>query len=147
MAAIEEKQTPAIELKTVNDTHWVGEPDVLWPKVAMSVPADRKTAISLHQRHHGLIHIGSQPAIERQFGPACRFATIKSRKIQVGKANGLLQLDDVLTCQKNPPHVSLAWNDGGHGGVPLPRINNHKPLHQEALSRRSNPAPGDHRWG
>jgi len=81
------------------------------PVYYLSANADRETVTCLHQRRHGLIDIGSQPAIERQLGPACRFATIERRKVEVGKADGLLQLDDVLACQKDPRHVRLAGDD------------------------------------
>ena len=64
--------------------------------------ADRETLAGIHQRQDVEIDVRRQRAIEPQFGAAGGLAPRKRRKVEIGKADRLLELVDPVADQKDP---------------------------------------------
>jgi hypothetical protein len=64
--------------------------------------AERETARRDNQRRDANVDIRSKPPVETELGPAGRFATPQRREVQIGKANRLLELINLVTREKYP---------------------------------------------
>ncbi len=65
-------------------------------------PADGEALCSPHERYDILIDILREAAVQRQFRAASRFASGKRREIEIRKPHRLLQLEDLVTGEKDP---------------------------------------------
>ena len=64
--------------------------------------ADREARAGVHQRQNVEIDVRRQRAIEPQFGAAGGLPARQGRKVEIGKANRLLELVDPVAGQKDP---------------------------------------------
>ena len=70
--------------------------------------ADRQARRGEHKRHDIEIDIRRKPPVEAELGPARRLAPLEGREVEIGEADRLLELVDLVAGEKDPRHVGFA---------------------------------------